>query len=259
MINKNNIVLVDKNFKDIFGFNSKNRIVKINKAVTELKTQQKEIIFEEAIIALDKYLDLKEKIDYRTAKKKALEFAKSKIEQKYLDERNWVINEFNNLRDYNNKASYKFSKKDDYISLGYFKDIILKEEFKNNDKILPTPKMELCNMIFKTKFSDDSKFFKVKNKSKLYNDNIKVDFEPPEIDMYTLGLTELCGTDAIAFYSPYHFYEENFGIYIKLKNIIDLMLNIFKETSLNFKESKRFALDLILKHEQWASPIKLDT
>ena len=127
MVNKNNILLVDENKDTRFSFDKKNKVVKINKAIIEIDSQAREIIYEEAITALDKYLELLEKMHSSQARKKALEFAESEMRRKYGQDRNWIMRDFNEARYLNEKKYYHFKKIDDYISLGYFKNIVLKK------------------------------------------------------------------------------------------------------------------------------------
>ncbi|MFW6009481.1 MAG: hypothetical protein ACOCP8_09485 [archaeon] len=194
----------------------------------------------------------------KTARNKALKKAKGEIINKYSRtsrERSYRF--YKRLKKEMHEKIYKelyeltsfhiFSRLDPKLKN------IRKSKTKNNLFTNPEDK-RLCYL---KNINEDNEIYKINSISELYNIDfiIKEDIlnKIPTFD----NSIEECGTESIAFYAPYHFYGDNFGIYIKSRQFLSLFKNIITKTSLNLKKAREFALDILLTHERFHYIVEL--
>lgn len=249
MITNENIILKKDNLKSGFSFSGDKETLEMSELVKEVEPRLRKIIFEEARTALIIFLNKrKEDIHQNAARPEALRLAENKIKNKYGYQRDEAVNMFyRRIDNYKRHKQKKFvqDKYKKYESLNYFSKIKLDDKYLNNSKNhFPGQ----CGELFSYDISE-SDFINIKNPKNLFDDNLNLDSIIPEIEKNNFSYIEKCGIDSIAYYRPYHFYEADFGIYIKIKQFINTVIDIQQRTKLSLKNSKELALKMLLKHE----------
>jgi len=254
MFDEKNIVLVDEGE---FSFRKNKKIVKINRAAAELRDEYRKIIFEYSLIALEKYLDLiKEK--YRTrARSEALSEAYEESSQNYGPLFEKIMHRFKSLIREQKFDGIIFNKSSlDYPAADFFESGIADKE-KTAEIGESRGVLAECDQELKNKFERKEHLIDISSQKELISEDIAEDVDISKLNLQSGINLEKCGVESLAFYAPHHFYREDFGIYLKLKNILDLILDIANRTDLSNGQAAALAVKLLLKHEHFHYLVEL--